>query len=201
MQMNHFIGRQKESQLLESLLVKKIASLVVVYGRRRIGKSRLIAEFARKYKFISFAGIFPEAATSNQDQLNEFSRRYQDQFGEDPGLLTDWGDALQRLASQTRSGRVIILLDEITWMGSQDANFLGKLKNAWDLEFKKNNQLILVLCGSVSWWIEKKLLANRGFYGRISLKLRLTELPLEDCNHFWDGRGGQVADYEKFKIL
>lgn len=199
--MNNFIGRQKELKLLEGLLLKKTASLVVVYGRRRIGKSRLVAEFASKYKFISFSGIFPEEDTTNQDQLNEFSRRFKDQFGKDTDSLTDWGDAFQHLALQARTGRVIILLDEITWMGGQDSNFLGKLKNAWDMEFKKNNQLILVFCGSVSLWIEKNILANRGYYGRISLKLRLKELSLSDCNRFWDGRGGQVADYEKFKIL
>jgi len=200
-QMSRFIGRQAELKLLEGLLLKKTASLVVVYGRRRIGKSRLVAEFASKYTFVSFSGIFPEKDTTNQDQLNEFSRRFKDQFGKDTGLLTDWGDAFQKLALQTRTGRTVILLDEITWMGGQDPNFLGKLKNAWDMEFKKNDQLMLVLCGSVSLWIEKKILANRGFYGRISLKLRLKELPFSDCEHFWDGFGGKISNYEKFKIL
>jgi hypothetical protein len=47
--------------------------------------------------------------------------------------------------------------------------FLGKLKNAWDLEFKKNPKLILVLCGSVSTWIEQNIIKNTGFFGRISL--------------------------------
>jgi len=198
---NDFVGRREELQLLEGLFKKRTASLVVVYGRRRVGKSRLIAEFASRYNFISFSGIFPEENTSHQDQLDEFGRRFKDQFKKDLGLLTDWGDAFQQLASETRSGKTVILLDEITWMGAQDPNFLGKLKNAWDMEFKRNNQLILVLCGSVSLWIEKKILANRGLYGRISLKLRLKELPLSDCQHFWNGVGGYVSDYEKLKIL
>ncbi|OGT46029.1 MAG: ATPase [Gammaproteobacteria bacterium RIFCSPHIGHO2_12_FULL_38_11] len=199
--MSKFIGRQTERNLLEDLLLKQTASLVVVYGRRRIGKSRLIEEFAKPYRFISFSGLFSEEKTTNQDQLDEFRRRFQKQLGVDPGALSDWSDAFHRLAEQTRTGRVIILLDEITWMGEQDANFLGKLKNAWDMEFKKNDQLILSLCGSVSLWIEKNLISNRGFYGRISLKLRLRELSLSDCNRFLEGRGGIVSDYEKFKIL
>ncbi|MDF1794930.1 MAG: ATP-binding protein [Coxiellaceae bacterium] len=173
----------------------------MVYGRRRIGKSRLIAEFAKKYRFLSFAGLFPDDKATNQDQLNEFRNRFIDQVGKDPGYLSDWTNAFQKLVKETESGHVIILLDEITWMGKEDPNFLGKLKNSWDMEFKKNDKLVLLLCGSVSWWIEKKLIANRGFYGRISLKLRLKELPLKDCNQFWDSHGGKTSDYENFKIL
>ncbi|MDF1760352.1 MAG: ATP-binding protein [Coxiellaceae bacterium] len=199
--MSNFTGRQKELSLLKNLLKKQTSSLVAIYGRRRIGKSRLIAEFANKHKFISFSGIFPENNTTNQDQLNEFYRRFKDQFKKEPGAFTDWGDAFHKLAIELKTGRVIILLDEITWMGEKDANFLGKLKNVWDMEFKNNNQLILVLCGSVSLWIEKKILCNRGFYGRISLKLRLKELPLNDCNYFFGNNDKQFSDYEKFKIL
>jgi uncharacterized protein len=81
-------------------------------------------------------------------------------------------------------------------MGSQDVNFLGKFRNAWDMEFSKNNQLIIVLCGSVSLWIEKHILANRSFYERISLKLRLKELALSDCNQSWNERGGQTSESE-----
>ena len=199
--MSKFIGRHEELKLLEGLLLKQSSSLVVVYGRRRIGKSRLIEEFAGGYKFVSFSGLFPEKETTKQDQLNEFSERFKEQFGKETGLLTDWASAFQQLASRTRKGRVIILLDEITWMSHEDPNFLGKLKNAWDMELKKNDQLMLVLCGSVSVWIEKNLLSHRGFYGRISLKLRLRELPLNDCAQFWNNQGGNTSDYEKFKIL
>lgn len=199
--MSKFIGRHDELRLLDGLLLKQSSSLVVVYGRRRVGKSRLIEEFAKKHRFISFSGLFPEENMTHQDQLDEFARRFQDQFGENIGPLADWGDAFQRLALQTRTGRIVILFDEITWMGHDSPNFLAKLKNAWDMELKKNDQLMLFLCGSVSVWIEKKLLANRGFYGRISLKLRLKELSLSDCDKFWENRGGVTSGYEKFKIL
>ncbi len=61
----------------------------------------------------------------------------------------DWGHIFRQLAFHTSQGRVLILLDEISWMGSKDSDFLGKLKSAWDLHFKKNPALILVLCGSI----------------------------------------------------
>ena len=83
-------------------------------------------------------------------------------------------------------------------MGSKDPHFLGKIKDAWDLYFKKNDHLTFIICGSASAWIEKNILSSAGFVGRISLTLTLRELTLIECNQFWP-RG--VSAYEKFKIL
>jgi hypothetical protein len=76
--------------------------------------------------------------------------------------------------------------------------FLGKKKNAWDQQFKKNDRLVFVVCGPASSWIEENLLSSTGFVGRISYTLTLEELPLPDCNRFWPEG---IAAYEKFKIL
>ncbi|MBM3198331.1 MAG: ATPase [Chlamydiae bacterium] len=113
----------------------------------------------------------------------------------------DWGHIFRQLALHTSQGRILILLDEISWMGSKDPDFLGKLKSAWDQHLKKNPALILVLCGSISSWIEKEILNSSAFLGRISLNITLQELPLCQCNHFWDISGSQVAAFDKLKVL
>ena len=196
-----FIGRIKELKSLKQLQKQKTASLVIVQGRRRIGKSRLIEEFARKQVFYSFAGLPPDKGVDAQTQRDEFSRKIGEQFGL-PGLRgEDWADLFTFLAKNTAKGRVVILFDEISWMGSKDPTFLGKLKNAWDLQFSKNPQLMLVLCGSVSSWIEKNIISNTAFLGRPSRYMRLEELPLEDCNKFWGNHTDRISGYEKFKIL
>ena len=86
-------------------------------------------------------------------------------------------------------------------MGSQDPTFLGKLKNAWDLEFQKNPRFILIICGSVSTWIEQNIISSTAFFGRISLYLTLDELSLPDCNTFLEHQGFRGSVYEKFKLL
>lgn len=78
---------------------------------------------------------------------------------------------------------------------------MGKLKNAWDLELKKNPRLILVLCGSVSTWIEKNIINSTAFFGRISLFLKLEELPLHTCHELLRMQGFHGSAYEEFKIL
>ena len=67
-----FVGRKKELSQLNLLLKKQSASLVVVKGRRRIGKSRLIQEFGRSLKVYSFSGVLPTEKTLSETQLREF---------------------------------------------------------------------------------------------------------------------------------
>lgn len=196
-----FVGRQSELETLSSLSKKKVASLVVIYGRRRVGKSRLIKEFGKHCRFYSFSGLPETKQTTAQSQREEFARQMREQLNL-PGLKAeDWGDLFTLLASHTQEGSLIIALDEISWMGSKDPDFLGKLKTAWDNAFSENPQLILIICGSVSAWIEKNILSNTGFLGRISITLHLKELPLKDCNQLLDALSCHMSSFEKFNIL
>lgn len=199
--MSDFLGREYEMGLLNNLLSKKTASLVVIKGRRRIGKSRLVEEFAQVHQFYSFSGIPPHQKTTNISEKEAFLKQLHKYFKKVNIENNDWWDIFWFLAEKTKKGRVIILFDEISWMGSQDPDFLGKLKTVWDTCFKKNRELILVLCGSVSIWIKKHILNNTGFVGRLSLQLTLTELPLSVCNKFFHERMDQLSAYEKFKFL
>lgn len=196
-----FVGRKEQLERLSSLFKKKSASLIVVRGRRRIGKSRLIEEFAKGKRFLTFAGIPPNPDTNEQSQRDIFAEQLGKQIGLQGILAQDWSALFSLLARHTNQGQVIILLDEISWMGSKDSSFLGKLKNAWDLEFKKNPHLILVLCGSVSTWIEQNIISSTAFFGRISLFLKLEELPLDECHELLQTRGFRQSAYEEFKIL
>ncbi len=198
--MPQFVGRKNELKTLQRFLKKNTASLLVMRGRRRIGKSRLIEEFAKPYQFYSFMGVAPTEKTTAQSQRDEFASQL-GKHGLPKVSATDWNDLFWLLADKVTKGRVIILLDEISWMGSKDDNFLGKLKNAWDIHFKKNSQLILILCGSASSWIEKNILSSAGFVGRISYTLTLGELPLKDCRQFWGSNEKKISSMEKLKVL
>jgi AAA+ ATPase superfamily predicted ATPase len=109
---NLFIGRQKELKELNLLLSRKTASLVVIKGRRRIGKSRLIEEFAKGKNFLRFEGIAPTRQTTAQAQRAEFARQIQQQLGI-PGLqnLKDWGDLFTLLAELTKNEEIVVLFD------------------------------------------------------------------------------------------
>lgn len=201
MKYDGFIGRRPELEKLQRLKSKKTASLVVMRGRRRIGKSRLASEFAKNLKFYQFSGLAPDPKISAQDQRNEFALQLSQQTGLPQLRVEDWTTLFQLLAEKVASGTVVILFDEITWMAHDDPTFLGKLKNAWDMFFCKNNQLILILCGSVSAWIEKNIINSTGFFGRISLDIILKELPLKQCNQLLETLGFNRSNYEKMQYL
>lgn len=147
-----------------------------------------------------FTGIPPNRKTTAQLQREEFAMQLE-RTGL-PGIKPDdWGNMFWHLAKHTKSGRMLIVLDEISWMGGKDPNFLGKLKTAWDMYFSKNPKLILALCGSISSWIEENILSSTGFVGRITIDLVLKELPLNACNAFWHPKESRISSYEKFKLL
>ena len=79
--MGQFIGREKELQLLKNLYEKRSASLAVIKGRRRIGKSRLAEEFAKGEKFFSFSGLPPTDKTTAQSQRDAFAQQIKKAFG------------------------------------------------------------------------------------------------------------------------
>ena len=196
----NFVGRIDELEKLNRYLKKKTASFLVVRGRRRIGKSRLIEEFAKDFTSYRFSGIAPTDKTSAQSQRDEVASQLGKQ-GFPRVQAADWNDLFWMLADKVSSGRVIILFDEISWMGSADPDFLGKLKNVWDQYFSNNPQLIFIVCGSASSWIEKNMLSSTGFVGRISYTLTLDELPLQDCQQFWGEQSKNISAMEKLKIL
>ena len=196
-----FIGRKESLAKLKGLFKKKTASLVVIRGRRRIGKSRLVEEFAKGTTFYFFTGLAPIPKMTPNLQREEFARQLQEQLGI-PGLKgEDWGDLFTILAKYTSKGKMVILLDEISWMGSLDPTFLGKLKITWDIYLSKNPELILVLCGSVSSWIEKNIISSTGFFGRISQKIFLNELSLPSCNRMLEEIGFKGSIMEKLILL
>ena len=197
-----FVGRRRELRKLLDQRHKTSARLIVIRGRRRIGKSRLIDEFIKKSKVkaFCFAGLKPVRKTTAQSQREVFVQQMSEQ-GITGISANDWSNLFFHLAEKTKKGSVIIFLDEISWMGTKDFDFLGKLKHAWDMHFSKNPKLVLILCGSISSWIEEEILNSSAFLGRISLKIKLDELPLFQCNKFWEPYAERVSAYDKLKLL
>jgi len=199
-----FLGREKELGSLRLLLQKPTSSLVACRGRRRIGKSTLFEEFARRNRteFIVIEGLGPRKGQTNADQLRNFGERLCAQTKGARVVPDSWMEAFRLLGERIDDKKkTVVLLDEISWMGRHEPDFPGFLKNGWDDCLKKHDNLILVLCGSVSAWIQDNLLESATFGGRFSRSIVLRELPLDLCVKFWRGREKRLAPREIIDVL
>ena len=195
-----FIGRKVELERLTALHKKKMPVICVVKGRRRIGKSRLIREFAKISKaqtFWSFAGLAPEHGISAQEQRDNFARQLALMLKIPSITFKDWSDAFEYLSIHIKPGD-IVLLDEISWMGSKDPSFIPKLKAWWD---KQTMHALLVFCGSVSTWIEENILNSTAFFGRVNLTISLEPLSITESAKFLRMLGMQLSHYDMYKLL
>jgi len=198
---SHFVGRSDELAQMAPFLVKETASLLVIKGRRRVGKSRLAEEFSKGHVFHKFSGLPPVEGVTAQDQRDEFARQMSEQMGVPSLKSNDWAELFSFLGKFVQHERVVVLFDEISWMAHGDNTFLSKLKNAWEESFKQNPKLILILCGSISTWIEKNIISSTGYFGRLSWVLHLDPLPLCDSHALLKAQGFKTTAHEIFKLL
>lgn len=200
---NKFIGREAYLDLLSGLFSKVSSSLVTIIGRRRIGKTFLINEFANIKQSYKFIGLAPDGKISAQDERNEFARQLSQQFNIPLPKANDWGELFDFLAEQISRNKkqTIVLFDEISWMGSKDPTFLSKLKNLWDIHLAKTSNIVLILCGSVSYWIEENILSSTGFLGRVDPQICLPEFTIEESSKLLQQARFRHSNYEKFIYL
>ena len=199
-----FIGRGYFLNSLMALWRKPSSSLVVVSGRRRIGKSTLVEEFASRSKcrFIEIEGLAPDGKMNNQKQIDNFCERLAQATGLPEAKADTWPKAFDALeAALSNNAKTIVFLDEISWMGGYDKSFAAFLKNAWDTQFSRHGKLVFILAGSVSSWIQDNILRSKAFVGRISLDITLPELPLDECLEFWGRKASHDALREVLDFL
>ncbi len=195
-----FIGRKHELEILNSHWGKRTSSLIVIRGRRRIGKSTLVEKFSESADcYFKFEGLAPAENLKKISQIEHMNHLLQRRFKSKKNLKT-WLDIFEFINSKIKKQKTVLFFDEISWMGMDDANFPGYLKIAWDNFFLKNDKLIVVLAGSVSAWIEKNILMHTAFVGRISSTMTLPQLSLEETKSFFDD-DKNLSTYDKLKFL
>ncbi len=199
-----FFGREHELSDLMALWGKRGGSLVTCRGRRRIGKSTLIEEFARRSKarFVRIEGVRPKPGYSDATERTTFARELAAQTRAEDSVPDNWLKAFIRLDREIDDrGRTVVLLDEVSWLGHYDETFADLVKIAWDDYWSKHDRLVVVVCGSVSGWIKEHFVENGAFFGRRSLDIVVRELPLRECVKFWGRAASRVETREIVDVL
>ncbi len=195
-----FIGRKEELKRLTALHQKKTPSLVVIKGRQRVGKSKLVTHFASQYPengFWNFTGLAPKTGRDDQSQRDHFAHQLAVHLQCPPFTCQDWADAFLHLSRHLKPGD-IVLLDDISWLGSKDPSFIPKLTIWWQ---QQRQPIMVILCGSVSTWIADNILKNSELLGHIHLTIALEPLLIADANRLLRHVGFQGSDYDAYKII
>ena len=182
------IGRIEEQKELHSCLKSKKPEFVVIYGRRRIGKTHLIKSFfSEKFTFYA-SGVNDKSAKT---QLKNFSDALSEYGLKDFPSPNDWLDAFKGLKAlleqegvcrEPASGKRVVFLDEVPWMDTKRSDFKAALDLFWNTYASTKSDLILIVCGSATSWILKNMAKDEGgFYNRLTRRIHLLPFTLGEC--------------------
>jgi len=191
------IGRKEEIQELNEYLQSGKPEFLVVYGRRRVGKTFLIREFFNSDFFFMHTGL----ATGGTDvQLAEFNKSLRRYRGEEHKAALNWLDAfdcLREYIESSGTARKVIFIDELPWMDKQKSLLLTALEHFWNGWASGRNDVFLIVCGSATSWVMSKLLRDKGgFYGRVTGRLFIKPFSLIDCEAFYRNAGIVYSRYQ-----
>lgn len=187
--MDKLIGRKLEQAKLQACMESERSEFVVVYGRRRIGKTFLVRRFFKDNYAFSFVG---KHEMRREQQLTEFAKelmRYSHStFVPQLKNWTEAFDALQRLLETYNiPGKKVVFFDEMPWMDTPKSDFVSALENFWNGWANMRDDIVLVACGSATSWMVDKLLHNQGgLFNRITQKLYLRPFKLSEMEQYLD---------------
>ena len=200
------IGREKEQRELLGLLEKEESQFCAVYGRRRVGKTYLIRETFNYQFCFQHTGV---AKGTLRQQLTAF-RNSLVAFGMKCAIPNTWIDAfelLKKLINNAPTGKKVLFIDELPWMDTPKGNFIGALENFWNgwATARREKDIVLIVCGSSTSWISKKLLKDKGgLRGRLTNRIKLVPFTLRECELFAKGANlafGRKDVLELYMIL
>lgn len=183
-----FVGRQSEFiQIKNAITDTSKSQMIILYGRRRIGKSRLIKEAIKNEEnILFFEGIEGEPTSVQLDQfLNDLSR----QTKKVKLAAKNWREAFQGLEEIILTGRWIIFIDELPWLAVEKTSLIAELKLFWDRWSFKNPQLVLFLCGSVANFMVKHVVHSKALHNRKTLEIGLPPLTPQESALFIPQKG------------
>lgn len=179
-----FVDREGELRFLNDRAASGRAELLVVYGRRRVGKTELLKQFCADKRHV----FFVSSQTTSEQMLKEFSTVLSALPGSplpSGAIFADWPEALRALAGLAGAQRFVAVLDEFPYLLQASPAVASQLQNLWDHELKRS-KLMLILCGSQISVMEAEVLGHRSpLYGRRTGQWHLTPLSFRDAGAFF----------------
>lgn len=171
----NFLGREKEILDLEKEYARD-GGFVVIYGRRRIGKTTLIKQFIKSKTAFYFLAT-KEVESQSMKRFAGVIARTTGNSVMQKAAFSDWLDLFQAVADYKPNEKKVLVIDEFPYLVKINDSFPSILQNAWD-EILKDSNVMLILCGSLISMMKKHALSYESpLYGRRTAQMRIAPLP------------------------
>ncbi|MCH4887093.1 ATP-binding protein [Acidaminobacter sp. JC074] len=165
-----FLAREKEMMQLERFYQSNKFEMIIMYGRRRVGKTKLITEFIKDKNAIFYV------AEENNDLLNKnkFTRTVLSHYKMDLNITFEyWEDIFKFISTQAGENRLILVIDELPYLAKANTSFLSILQNIIDHQLSNKN-IMIILCGSSISFMENELVSHKSpIYGRKTGQMKI----------------------------
>ncbi len=198
---NALIGRVAEQKELQRIVESTKSEFLVVYGRRRVGKTFLVREFFG-YRFDFQASGLANADTQQQlinfhTVLNKLQEHPHDKPPE------NWFSAFLRLEDYLESlegtAKKIVFLDELPWFDTKGSDFVLGLEHFWNSWASARKDIVLVTCGSAASWMTNKLINNSGgLHNRVTKKIKVEPFVLGEVEAMLSVKG---CAFDRYQIV
>lgn len=169
----------------DSMQTLQNLSLLAVYGRRRVGKTFLIKQTFNESFDFWFTGMYE---TPRSVQLQQFGKALSKYSQKEIKTPKDWFEAFDKLQDYLLSlgkEKVIVFLDELSWLDTKKGNFLPAFSYFWNMWASSQTQIKLFACGSATTWMLDKFVGDKGgLYGRTSHTVYLESFSLAETEAF-----------------
>lgn len=202
--MEKLIGREIEKKLLDETMRSGTPELIALFGRRRVGKTFLIRQHLKSSIVFEFVGSRDEKLGK---QLENFKKALGKAAGNEKIYQTpkNWADAFDLLSyfltPKLASERSVVFLDEFPWLNTHKSRFLSAFDHWWNSWGNKQDNLVVVICGSAASWMIQNVVNNRGgLHNRITRKIRLMPFNLGETEAFLKSRDIYMDRYQILQI-
>ena len=192
------VGREKEKTGLKEYMLSERSEFIAIYGRRRVGKTFLVKELLEGQFAFRMTG---KEKACLSDQLLNFSYALEDFFHESR-IPKSWTEAFRLLSvslEKQGEGTKIVFIDELPWLDTPKSKFLSALEHFWNDWAYYRNDIKLIVCGSATSWMLKKLInARGGLHNRVTHKMLVSPFCLEEVEQYFQRYG---FNYERPEII
>lgn len=197
--MKKFIDRKSEIEFLNQEYNKSESSLIILYGRRRIGKTSLIKEFGKDKNMIYFLAT-EESETQNIDMFKNTIANNLNNEVLRATKADNWEILFKAIIAEKSEDKKIIVLDEFQYLGKINSSFPSIFQKIWD-EILKDKNIMVILCGSLINMMESQTLNYTSpLYGRRTGQIKLKQIPFENYSEFFSKKMNEKELIEKYAV-